>query len=349
METEEDNYLDIKYFQTQLINNDIFLKFSNSEFNTVDLILFSDIFRMHKMTTVALSDIQKIQINLQKIFASIPINAQQHYYERCNMSSMFSTGSDTVDELLGGGLLSGEIVEIFGSTASGKTQLAMNCTLSLAMQYKKNVIYIDSSSSFSPSRIVEMYNNNVIMKSTSNMTDDQEIFTILDRIKLCSCYDATLLFELLNQLSLQLENEKRDQQNSNTYVCSLKMVVIDSIGTILSPLFGGKQTQGHYIMMAISRLMKQIADSFQVVFLVINNTVSQTVSSKDKTTSDQHKNEIKSALGESWLAISNHQLMIHHKYTDDDEEKRSISVEKSTRIKNETKYFPFTITSAGIS
>jgi len=72
-------------------------------------------------------------------------------------------GVREIDELLGGGLEQGTMVELYGRPASGKTQMAMHITINARLDEEKGglgkdtkVFYIDTERGFSPSRICEM-------------------------------------------------------------------------------------------------------------------------------------------------------------------------------------------------
>src|SRR3989338_4769746 len=68
--------------------------------------------------------------------------------------SKLSTGSAVFDRLLDGGLESGVLTTVYGPSASGKTNLAVQCAIS-ASQNKK-VIYIDTEGGFSVERLRQL-------------------------------------------------------------------------------------------------------------------------------------------------------------------------------------------------
>ncbi len=66
-----------------------------------------------------------------------------------------STGSTGLDGLIGGGYDEGKIVEVFGASNTGKTQLAIQATVMAASKGWKSV-YVDTESTFRPERLVQM-------------------------------------------------------------------------------------------------------------------------------------------------------------------------------------------------
>ena len=69
--------------------------------------------------------------------------------------ALHSTGSPNFDRLLGGGLREGRLVEFFGRSNSGKTQLAMQAVLFAAKKGTRS-LYIDTEGGFRPERLEEM-------------------------------------------------------------------------------------------------------------------------------------------------------------------------------------------------
>ena len=67
---------------------------------------------------------------------------------------MISTGLPRLDDLLGGGILAGTIIDIFGPGGSGKTQLTMQ--ISLNSLQDGFVLYQDTTGGFRPERIMQL-------------------------------------------------------------------------------------------------------------------------------------------------------------------------------------------------
>lgn len=66
-------------------------------------------------------------------------------------SPVISSGSAAIDSLLEGGYRGGELVEVYGESNTGKTQLAMQAALSCARD--SSVLYIDTEGTFRPERM----------------------------------------------------------------------------------------------------------------------------------------------------------------------------------------------------
>ena len=72
-----------------------------------------------------------------------------------------TTGSPTLDELLGGGIETQAITEFFGEFGSGKTQLCHQLAVNVQLPednggLEKTAFYIDTENTFRPERIIQM-------------------------------------------------------------------------------------------------------------------------------------------------------------------------------------------------
>lgn len=83
------------------------------------------------------------------------------YYQRRSEIIQLTTGSRELDKLLGGGIETGSITEIFGEFRTGKTQLchmlAVTCQLPVNMNGGEGkCLYIDTEGTFRPERCLSV-------------------------------------------------------------------------------------------------------------------------------------------------------------------------------------------------
>ena len=72
--------------------------------------------------------------------------------------SRVSTGIPDLDEVLGGGVAKGRIIEVFGPESAGKTTLALTLASALAADDpSKSVVYIDAEHAVSPDQIRRLF------------------------------------------------------------------------------------------------------------------------------------------------------------------------------------------------
>ena len=72
--------------------------------------------------------------------------------ERDKSSLRFSSGCNALDEILGGGFKTGEMVEVFGASGTAKTQLALQSALMVASA-GFTCAYVDTEGQFRPERL----------------------------------------------------------------------------------------------------------------------------------------------------------------------------------------------------
>jgi len=82
-------------------------------------------------------------------------------YERRKKMTKLTTGSEEFNGLLGGGLESQSITELFGQFGSGKTQIVHQLAVNVQLPVEKGglngeVIFIDTENTFRPERIAQM-------------------------------------------------------------------------------------------------------------------------------------------------------------------------------------------------
>jgi DNA repair protein RadA len=81
--------------------------------------------------------------------------------ERRKLIGKITTGSKDVDTMIGGGIETGSITEIYGKYASGKTQVCFQTAVTVQLPEDKgglngNCLWIDSENSFRPERIISI-------------------------------------------------------------------------------------------------------------------------------------------------------------------------------------------------
>ncbi len=100
-------------------------------------------------------------INAAKESLDIRFLTGKELQEKRALVGRITTGSSVLDTLLGGGIETQAITELFGEFGSGKTQIAHQLSVNVQLPKDqgglgKKVIYIDTENTFRPERIVQM-------------------------------------------------------------------------------------------------------------------------------------------------------------------------------------------------
>ena len=84
-----------------------------------------------------------------------PANTGVDAFRKASSLLYYSSGSKSVDSMLGGGFRAGSLTHVYGMGGSGKSQLAMQTVLEAAKNGTRS-LYIDTEGAFRPERIEEM-------------------------------------------------------------------------------------------------------------------------------------------------------------------------------------------------
>ncbi|KAF6141169.1 hypothetical protein GIB67_018259 [Kingdonia uniflora] len=169
-----------------------------------------------------------------------------------------TTGSQALDELLGGGIETLQITEAFGEFRSGKTQLAhtlcVTTQLPLSMHGGNGkVAYVDTEGTFRPDRIVpiaERYG--------------MDPGAVLDNIIYARAYTYEHQYNLLLGLAAKMSEEP------------FRLLIIDSIIALFRVDFTGRgelAERQQKLAQMLSRLVK-IAEEFNVAVYMTNHVIA---------------------------------------------------------------------------
>lgn len=103
----------------------------------------------------------KKAIEAAKSMVEIGFETADVVYERRKNISRISTGSKALDELLGGGVETMAITEMYGKFSSGKSQLGFQLVVNAQKPVDQGglgggVLFVDSEATFRPDRIVQL-------------------------------------------------------------------------------------------------------------------------------------------------------------------------------------------------
>ncbi|XP_065055391.1 DNA repair protein RAD51 homolog 4-like isoform X3 [Rhopilema esculentum] len=116
---------------------------------------------------------------------------------------------------------------------------------------------------------------------------------VLSRIRLLRVLNAEGLLAEIEQTEQELISKKQ------VFYSDLRLVVVDSINALVSPILGGGQTQGHMIMTKIGRILKRLAVEHNLAVIVTNSAVK-----------DAANEGYKPALGKTWKSMPSTRLFL---------------------------------------
>lgn len=215
------------------------------------------------LTTTPIS-IQELELVKQKIVEQLSVVPMRVDAFLCNMwefASLYSTGSDELNQLLGGGIHSGEILELAGATSTGKTKLCQTaCFHALLDSVQNCALYLDTAMSFDAQEFHDMCEKRIaLIPECKTSTASIEM-----RIKIVRLHHITGLFQALYQCMVDLRKKKRS---------TLRLIVIDSLAAVLGPVMLQLIPDLQKRMLHIFEMLKAISSTFKIAILVTNHTI----------------------------------------------------------------------------
>ncbi|RYG48294.1 DNA repair protein RAD51 [archaeon] len=180
-------------------------------------------------------------------------------YHRTRSEMLYlATGSKDLDKLLGGGMETGAITELFGEFRTGKTQLChtLCVTCQLPMDQgggEGKAMYIDTEGTFRPQRLVE-----IATRYGLNPDD------VLDNVSYAKAFNSDHQMTLLEQ-ACGMMTESR-----------YALLIIDSATALFRTDYTGRgELAARQMKLAqFLRRLQRIADEFGVAVVVTNQVVA---------------------------------------------------------------------------
>lgn len=179
--------------------------------------------------------------------------------EKRQSISKIKTGSDSFDEVMGGGFETGAITELYGEFGSGKTQVAHQLAVNIQLPVEQGglggkVIYIDTENTFRPERIIQMCKGKGI--------DENEA---LRNIKIARAYNS--------DHQMLLAEKAEDLMKSGEY----KLLIVDSLTAHFRAEFVGRGTLSER-QQKLNRHMHtllKLADMYNCCVIVTNQVMAR--------------------------------------------------------------------------
>jgi len=179
-------------------------------------------------------------------------------WEKRKLLNRLTTGSQNLDDLLGGGIEPGALTELFGEYRTGKTQLAHQLCVNVHLQYEQgglegNALYIDTEGTFRPERIIQMAS-----------AIDMDYTEILKNITIGRAYNSDHQILLIGEAPRIIEEK------------NIKLVVVDSlIGHFRSEYIGrGTLALRQQTLNSHLHDMLRLSEIFDELAVVFTNQVS---------------------------------------------------------------------------
>jgi DNA repair protein RadA len=154
--------------------------------------------------------------------------------ERRKLVGKITTGSKSLNELMGGGMETQSIVELYGEFGSGKTQVAHQLAVNVQMPREMggmsgSALIIDTENTFRPERIAQM------VRGLPSFEEDQDPEEFLKHIHVARAFNSNHQI-LLAESALDLADKLKESGKP------VKLLVVDSVTAHFRAEYVGRGT-----------------------------------------------------------------------------------------------------------
>lgn len=235
------------------------LKLKQSGVCTIKGVLMITRRNLLKIKGMSEQKIDKIKETASKVLGISFMTATCYAHKREQVVRI-STGSTDFDNLLGGGVQTMSITEVFGEFRTGKTQLCMTMCITIQLDERRGgcggkAAFIDTEGTFRPERLKEI--------AAKHGLDPDDA---LENVIFARAYNSEHQNELLNALSTKFSEE----------VGQYKLLIVDSIISLFRTDFSGRGELGERqqkLNQFLARLMR-MAEEFNIAILITNQMMA---------------------------------------------------------------------------
>lgn len=181
------------------------------------------------------------------------------YHQRRSEIITITTGSKELDKLLGNGLETGSMTEIFGEFRTGKTQICHTLAVTCQLPIEKGgaegkCLYIDTEGTFRPERLLSI--------AEKYGLDGEQV---LENVAYARAYNSDHQAALLIQASAMMSESR------------YALLVVDSATALYRTDFSGRgELSARQMHLAkFLRNLLRLADEFGIAVVITNQVVAQ--------------------------------------------------------------------------
>ncbi|RHZ61908.1 hypothetical protein Glove_345g50 [Diversispora epigaea] len=255
-------YTPINKLEESGINSSDIKKLADNGYTTVQSVAFSPRKALLTIKGISEAKVDKIQaegkLNSFKMAPTMGFETATSIQERRNDYVYITTGSNELNKLLGGGIESGSITELFGEFRTGKSQLchtlAVTCQLSVDNGGAEGkCIYIDTEGTFRPERLVSIAERFGVAPAE-----------VLDNVAVARAYNTDHQMNLLIQAAAMMTEAR------------FSLIIVDSVTALYRTDYSGRgELAARQMHLAkFLRGLLRLADEFGIAVVITNQVVA---------------------------------------------------------------------------
>ncbi|XP_037084383.1 DNA repair protein RAD51 homolog A [Pollicipes pollicipes] len=233
-------------------------KLMEAGFHTVESVAFAPKKQLLGIKGISEAKADKILVEAGKLVPMGFTTATEFHQKRSEIIQI-TTGSKELDKLLGGGIETGSITEMFGEFRTGKTQLchtmAVTCQLPVDMGGGEGkCLYVDTEGTFRPERLLAVAERYGLSGAD-----------VLDNVAYARAYNSDHQTQLLIQASAMMAESR------------YALLICDSATSLYRTDYSGRgELSARQMHLArFLRMLLRLADEFGIAVLISNQVVAQ--------------------------------------------------------------------------
>lgn len=248
----------ISKLQSQGISAADIKKLKDAGYHTVEAVAFAPKKELLAIKGISEAKADKFLAEASKLVPMGFTTATEFHQKRSEIIQL-TTGSQELDRLLGGGIETGSITEIFGEFRTGKTQLCHTLAVTCQLPIDQNggegkCLYIDTEGTFRPERLLAVADR---YKLSGN--------DVLDNVAYARAYNTDHQTQLLVVASAMMVESR------------YALLIVDSAMSLYRTDYSGRgelaSRQTH--LARFLRMLLRLADEFGVAVVITNQVVAQ--------------------------------------------------------------------------
>lgn len=231
-------------------------KLSEAGFSTYEALAVASPKELSAATGVGEATAQKIIFSARSKL-NIGFTTAEHILNQRKEVKRLTTGSEKLDAMVGGGLETRAIVEVYGEFRTGKTQIAHQLCVTVQLPHDQgglegNALYIDSEGTFRPERLLQI-------AARYNLDGNE----LLKNVLYARAYNSSHQMVIIDN-SVKLIREKH-----------IKLVIVDSVMSHFRAEYIGRGTlseRQQKLNKFVHKLL-QIAEAYNVIVFITNQVM----------------------------------------------------------------------------
>lgn len=248
----------VHYSQGNGITSGDLKKLGEAGFHTVESVAFAPKKQLIAIKGISEAKADKIILEASKL-VPLGFTTATEYHQKRSEIIQLTTGSKELDKLLGGGIETGSITELFGEFRTGKTQLCHTLAVTCQLPVSQNggegkCLYIDTEGTFRPERLLAVADRYKLVGSD-----------VLDNVAYARAYNSDHQMQLLVQASAMMAESR------------YALLIVDSATALFRTDYAGRgELNARQVNLGkFLRMLLRLADEFGVAVIITNQVVAQ--------------------------------------------------------------------------